>query len=600
MVQVRILAAEQRTGWERKLYEDTVGGHEDAAPALAEMSDAWLVGRARELAMSTGGDVKGHSEAAVAEADRLLAEAQRRGEPRTVAQVLRTSCLVRLTAHELANETDPLLDEMIAHTRRHGLTVMEAGAHALRGRRLFLGGYEDEALTSAARALAILDEDLTPDTLIGVRSWNRLLATVLVDIGQLLSQLGVHEIAAGVLARAGSAIRGDGGPYEISEHMINQTRLLLGWGLRLERVGQYDKAAEKFLTASAIAAAAEVPWRNSQSPRRGDEPAADQLPIVGAAHALARPGDEHIDRLHSLSQIATSARELIMVAIALARCLEREECYGDAVRVLADALERLANDTTETTLRLCLMREFARLSGSEQTEAGTDALEQYAAELEYEMWQMGESKATSLRTRREHERLSREHGAISQQALQDPLTGLPNRRALDEKLEALVAAPGEQPLSVALVDLDGFKGVNDRASHAEGDDVLRVIASTLRNAVRGDDMVARYGGDEFVVLLPGAPLSAAEAALGRAVDAVALLPMDLSRGVTLSIGVISLRPQESAAQALARADAAMYLAKRGGGNGVVAVAGDTVSEGSSRSAVAVEGARRIVVSSDDS
>ena len=589
MVQVRILAAEQPTK-ESKLHEDTVAQHEDNAPALAEMSDAWLVGRARELAMSPGGDVDGQSDAAVAEADRLLAEAQRRGEPRMVAQVLRTSCLVRLSGPHATNESDPLLDEMVAHTRRHGLTVMEAGAHALRGRRLFLGGYEDEALTSAARALAILDEDLNPDTLIGVRSWTRLLSAVLVDIGQLLSQLGVYEIASGVFNRAGAAIRGDGGPYEIAEHMINQTRLLLGWGLRLERVGQYDKAAEKYLTASAIAAAAEVPWRNSQPTRLSEAPAADQLPVVGAAHALARPGAEHIERLRSLTDIAASPRELIMVSIALARCLEREERFSEAIHVLAGAADRLLNDTTENTLRLCLMREFARLSGSEQTEVGANALEQYATELEHEMWQMGESKVTSLQTRREHERLSREHGAISAQALQDPLTGLPNRRALDERLEALVTAPGDQPLAVALVDLDGFKGVNDRASHAEGDDVLRVVASTLRSAVRGDDMVARYGGDEFVVLLPGAPLSAAEAALGRAVDAVARLPMDLSRGVTLSIGVIALRPQESAAQALARADAAMYLAKRGGGNGVAAVAGDTVSEPNSRSAVAVEGA----------
>ena len=465
---------------ESKLHEDTVAQHEDSAPALAEMSDAWLVGRARELAMSSGGDVEGTSDTAVAEADRLLAEAQRRGEPRMVAQVLRTSCLVRLSGAHWPNETDPLLDEMIAHTRRHGLTVMEAGAHALRGRRFFLGGYEDEALTSAARALAILDEDLTPDTLIGVRSWTRLLSGVLVDIGQLLSQLGVYEIAAGVFSRAGTAIRGDGGPYEIAEHMINQTRLLLGWGLRLERVGQYDKAAEKFLTASAIAAAAEVPWRNSQPTRLSEAPAADQLPVVGAAHALARPGAEHIERLQALTDRAASPRELIMVSIAFARCLEREDRFTEAIHVLANAADRLLNDTTENTLRLCLMREFARLSGSEQTEIGANALEQYATELEHEMWQMGESKVTSLQTRREHERLSREHGAISQQALQDPLTGLPNRRALDDRLEALVAQPGEQPLAVALVDLDGFKGVNDRASHAEGDDVLRVVASTLR------------------------------------------------------------------------------------------------------------------------
>jgi diguanylate cyclase (GGDEF)-like protein len=182
-----------------------------------------------------------------------------------------------------------------------------------------------------------------------------------------------------------------------------------------------------------------------------------------------------------------------------------------------------------------------------------------------------------LQTRREHERLTRAHGAIAQQALQDPLTGLPNRRALDDKMAELIAGQVD-PFSIALVDLDGFKGVNDRHSHAEGDDVLRVIASTLRQALRGDDMVARYGGDEFVVLLPGAPLHAAEAALGRAVDAVAGLPIDLSRGVTLSVGVISLRPRESANQALSRADSAMYVAKRQGGCQVAAVAGEPSAE----------------------
>lgn len=127
-------------------------------------------------------------------------------------------------------------------------------------------------------------------------------------------------------------------------------------------------------------------------------------------------------------------------------------------------------------------------------------------------------------------------------------------------------------MAVILIDLDHFKAINDRHGHAAGDAVLRGVADVLRRCVRATDIVARFGGEEFLVILPNQTLQEADVCAERCRKAVAAETFDFKGaaiGLTISAGIASRRPDmNQSTDLLAEADDALYLAKRSGRNAV--------------------------------
>jgi len=154
----------------------------------------------------------------------------------------------------------------------------------------------------------------------------------------------------------------------------------------------------------------------------------------------------------------------------------------------------------------------------------------------------------------------------------DPLTGLQTRRYLTDQLPALLQAyrANEQPFSILIVDLDHFKSVNDRYGHLMGDQVLCEVARVLEKAIREADTALRFGGEEFCIVLPGAPTEIAMRVGERVRRMICELQFEDSDGgnfsTSTSIGVAEIYPEEEIADWLERADRALYAAKEQGRN----------------------------------
>jgi diguanylate cyclase (GGDEF)-like protein len=289
--------------------------------------------------------------------------------------------------------------------------------------------------------------------------------------------------------------------------------------------------------------------------RRGE--AAEALALLERAlplyRAAARP-DAHLAALHH--RLYRGCRMLG----EWQRALEHHETFHRLTvqhheeRADSRLAEMMARFDTERALR---DGEVARLRSTE---------------LEREVAERREVEAALARAKAELEARNRELHALT---IRDALTGLFNRRHLDERLAEAFALAGRKgtPLSVMICDIDDFKRINDTFSHAVGDEVLRTLASLLRDNLRQSDVAARFGGEEFVVLFPGSALGEARAAADKLCHRVAAYPwaaLHPGLAVTISAGVAAVDGHASGERLLSDADRNLYDAKRRGKNRVVA------------------------------
>jgi len=344
-----------------------------------------------------------------------------------------------------------------------------------------------------------------------------------------------------------------------------RARLNVLWGLHLETVGDEAAAAGRYRRAEAAALAI---VRHGQVLREPALSACGVAVEVFAADRLGR-GDAAAARARAAMAAGLAAEsmpEWQLGRIGLARAAAAAGDPATARLLLADVADA-ANADPHTPWTDLVLVTAAQIEGHDPSRirlppaaAGWRSI---AASGEGWLWDERLARAFDLEQRVAQRDLMERSDRTNRELLVDPLTGAGNRRRLDSELAA-----GRRRGGVVFVDLDEFKQVNDRYGHAVGDVVLRRLAAVLRLCCREQDVLIRYGGDEFVILLDAGP-ERPEDVGRRVLDRVRAEPWAATTGVpsvTVSVGTAT---GPLAVETVHRSDAAMFAAKRAGRDGMV-------------------------------
>lgn len=566
-----------------------------ALKILTERPDADLEIRARLLLCDHLSEIdRAAAEAEVAKARALLPQARRRG---LEAGVLGCEGTILETASDNARAR-AVYEEAVAVATREQDQEMLAQALFQRGYLLGLQGQYAMGLADLKRAQALFEESGLPDHSL----------TSLNGIAILYNRMGDYEQARYMYDRALKAQR-DAGMFR------EQGVTLHNLGRAHENLRQWDAAQAAFQESYNISRQLSYPRGEAYALRglaavqnaKGNPEAA--LRILEQAEALQRQTPDA--RLNAQIQLARGValhqlRRLSASAEALRAALEVFEqadslnelraTYGELAAVQADMgnwregyqyLAR-AHETSERMFRNQVDQRFATLkvefdTAAKEKENVLLIRENNANQLALAQGERARNLQTAvivltvilvilLATLAVHQWRSTRR--MRKLAMTDELTGVPNRRAVLSRLAPLLQQPVAASCAMLIIDIDHFKSINDQHGHAEGDEALKAVARELRAEVREPAFIGRLGGEEFLVVVPGADFDKANRLAERFRETVMGIDTRrwlMDRRITVSIGVTMAKPSgDTPSSMLQRADAALYEAKRAGRNCVKA------------------------------
>ncbi|WP_033341740.1 tetratricopeptide repeat-containing diguanylate cyclase [Catenuloplanes japonicus] len=488
--------------------------------------------------------IRGHHTEGLAAADEGEAVLLLLGDQRTwrVARLGRMYALAALGRHD---EALTIGEALIADAYYGGPRATDAKIMADTARAHLSLAHVDEGLHWIARAMSLLD--ITPTG--GPRFFS-----AMASLCEAAKNAELFELADSLMRRALDA-------YEAPELWrtsaeLQHAELLLEWAVRLEQV---DRAEE-----AAVAVGRSLALVRKWTDQDVDSPLAFALLALGAAkQGLHEEALGPINRFLIRMRDTGQSHEARLLHLAHGIVLRDRGDLRGARREFQAGLELAVLASQRLLYRYELARLALQESPGEATQTVFAALRGHVESL----WRLRMDRRTMLRQAHRRVELEAARSRADHAASSDALTGLGNRRMFDRRMETL-----QDVGSLLLIDVDEFKGINDRYSHGVGDRVLGEIAAVLRAHCRHDEVAIRFGGDEFAMFLA---VGEREARVVAERIRQVILTRDwhqIAAGlrVTLSMGLAQCVAGETARELYDRADARLYLAKRGGRNQLAA------------------------------